>query len=222
MSETNKILNAINKFSNKGWFPGGNGGLAVLHKISDSSQKVYVTPSSLKNICNNDLYLLRSLYGTQDIQQPLNKVENSLQLSPWVSIFLETLGKRNAGCVAALHTKWTTLAGRYALQAWRQQSETYPNLIRLSHWGLIKDFIGKHEMTIPVINYAEPEQMQTSFSDALRLHPECCAILIRDYAIVLWESSLSELEARVEILDRLCELQIADFNLFSKAEDSLL
>lgn len=223
MTETSKILDSIANLKNRGWFPNGSGGLAVLQKIHDNSQKIYVTPHKVKNLVPNDLFLLRSLYGEQDMQTPLNKVENALELSSWTSIFLEILGnKTNATCVAAVHTKWTTLASRAAFHIWRKKSESYPNLLRISHWGLVNDITGKNEMFIPIVNYADAGTMLSKTKEALSLYPESCAILIRDYAMVVWEKSLELLESRAEAIEYLCELQVADFNLFSSHQDSLL
>jgi len=223
MTETSKILDTVTNLSNRGWFPDGSGGLAVLQKIHDNSQKIYVTPHKLQKLVPNDLFLLRNLYGEHDIQFPLNKVENSLEMSPWTSIFLEILGQKpNSSCVAAVHTKWSTLASRAAFHIWRKKSESYPNLLRLSHWGLIKDITGKNEMFIPIVNYADMGTMLAKTKEALSLYPESCAILIRDYAMVVWEKSLGLLESRAEAIEYLCELQVADFNLFSSYNDSLL
>jgi len=222
MTETAKILTTISSLKDRGWFPGGSGGLAHLQKISESSQKIYVTPDKLNSVKANDLFLLRSLYGQQDIQTPLNKVDNGLELSPWTSIFLEIIGQKQATCVAALHTKWATLATRAAFHSWRKNSESYPNLLRLSHWGMIKDITGKDEMLIPVVDYTDSGTMLAKTKEALALYPESCAILIRDYAVVVWERSLKLLESRAEAIEYLCELQVADINLFSGYSDSLL
>ena len=69
MTETSKILDTITNLRSRGWLPNGSGGLAVLQKIHDNSQKIYITPNKVKKLVPNDLFLLRSLYGEQDIPQ---------------------------------------------------------------------------------------------------------------------------------------------------------
>lgn len=224
MAITTDILTTINNFKSKGWIPQGNGGLGVLSKISDSSHKVYVTPHKLNKLSHNDLFLLRSLYGNQDIMNPLNKVENSLELSPWATIYLEVLAKKpNASCVATVMTKWSTLATRAAFHAWKKKSEAFPNELRLAHWGLVKDLTsGNHELILPIIDYADIQTMTEKFRKVIDHYPETCAILVRDYAMVVWEETLERLEGQIEALEYLCELQVTDFNLFTPYKDILL
>lgn len=210
-----KLLDYYQKFRERGWMPGGCGAVAQLFTITETSKKVYVTPERPRHnkLTVNDLFMLRSLYGKSDIQNPLNLEENSLTLSKWTPIFLNIFSSRpGATCAAQLSTKWSILGARMALAAWRKNSAHYPNILRLAHWGLLEHLGAKKELLIPIIEFSDQEKMVQDASNLLDLYPETCAILIRDYGVITWADSLEALESRTELLEHVMELESREFD----------
>lgn len=210
-----KLLDYHKRFRDKGWMPGGCGALAQLFHITETSKKVYVTPDipRLDQLTTNDLFVLRSLYGKSDVQNPLNQTEHDLKISRWTPIFLEVFSKHpNARCVAQLSTKWGILSARVALAAWRKSSSHYPNVLRLAHWGLLHHLGADKELLIPIIDFSSKEKMEQDAKSLLDLYPETCAILIRDYGVITWADSLEALESRTELLEHVMELESREFD----------
>jgi len=215
-----QIIQYYDKFKSRGWIPGGCGAIAHLFSITENSRKIYVTPERPRHttLTNNDLFLLRHLYGKLDIQNPLNQDEYGLTISKWTNIFLEVFAnKPNATCVAQFSTKWSVLGARMALEAWRKNSSHYPNILRLAHWGLLSFLGADRELLIPIIEFSDPDSMQQATKNALELYPQTCAILIRDYGVITWGTSLEDLESRTELLEHIMELEVREFN--SKAQN---
>lgn len=218
MSDANKIIETFDNFKEKGWMPGSNGALALLCSITENSKKIYVTPEGMskRKLTTNDLFLLRDLYGSQDIQQPINQADDNSKISDWAPLFLELMGRYpGTQAVAQVITKWSALAARMSLAAWKKTAENSPNVIRLSHWPLLSKLGTNRELFIPIINYGSSEKMLLESKTILSLYPETCAILVRDYGMVVWGESLLDLESKIEILEHLCELQIYSYTLLS-------
>jgi methylthioribulose-1-phosphate dehydratase len=218
MSDTTKIIETFEKFKEKGWRPGGNGALALLCSITENSKKIYVTPNTTdkKKLTTNDLFLLRDLYGSQDLIQPLNQPDDNSKIADWAPVFLDVLARYpETKAVAQVITKWSALSARMALAAWKKTAENNPNVIRLSHWPLLRRLQPNRELFIPIINHGNPESMLAEARVSLSLYPETCAILVRDYGMVIWGETLLDLENKIEILEHLCELQIYSYALLS-------
>lgn len=215
MNDSNKVVETFNKFRQKGWMPGSTGSLALLCGITENSNKIYVTPDKVQDkIAVNDLFLLRSLYGSHDMQDPINKLDNNLQLSRWSPLFIEIIATHpETRALAQVTTKWGILAARMALDAWKTRAESHPNVLRLSHWELLKDINGGKELLIPIVNLSEPGKLLTEVKSQLSLYPNTCAIIIRDYGMVVWGNSFSDVERRIEILEHVCEMQIYSYTL---------
>jgi len=218
MADTDKVIKAFDRFKEKGWMPGGNGALALMCHITENSKKIYVTPNETsKKLTANDLFLLRDLYGSKDIRQPLNQADDA-KISDWNALFLELMGKYpKIQAVAQVITKWSSLSARMALTAWKKTSENHPNVLRLSHWPLLSKLHSDRELFIPIINYGNPEVMLAEARAMLLLYPKTCVILIRDYGMVVWGESLLDVENKIEILEHLCELQIYSYTLLSSS-----
>ena len=197
--------------------PGGNGALALMCSITENSKKIYVTPDNTQEkLTSSDLFLLRDLYGSQDIRQPLNQAEDT-KISYWAPLLLEMLG-HGVETTAAVQviTKWSALSARAALAAWKRTAENHPNVIRLSHWPLLSKLNSDRELYIPIINHGSSESMLLEARNMLSLYPQTCAILVRDYGMVVWGRSLLDVENKIEILEHLCELQIYSYTLLSQ------
>ena len=121
-------------------------------------------------------------------------------------------------CGAQVCTTWSTLASRLALHAWKKKSEAFPNVLRISHWGLLNDIGVKQELLLPIINYTDANIMLEAVKEALTFYPQTCAILIRDYGMVTWGQNLLDLERSIEVIEKLCELQVREFNLFNRPD----
>ena len=217
MNDAKRVIEAYKKFRSKNWMPGGQGALASLCSINENSNKVYVTPDQIRDeLSNSDLFLLRNLYGANEMQAPLNSFDETLTISRWTPVFLEIISKfPKTRAIAQLCTKWSVLAGRMSLEAWKKKADQHPNVLRLSHWELLDHLSSSEELLIPVVNLARGEALLSETKNLLSLYPDTCAILIRDYGIVVWGDSFSDLERRVEILEHVCELQTISFTLFS-------
>ena len=225
MPEKDKIIETVEYFRSKGWMPGRCGALALLQKISDESNKIYITPSIPKKgfLTNNDIFVLRSLYGDFDVLNPLNKDEESLEISRWSSLFIEIFAQRpGTQAVVQYCSKWPTLATRMSLSAWKATADSYPNLLRLSHWRLLSELGVEDELLVPVINYGSPEAMLGSMREKLNLYPNTCAILIRDYGTLIWGESLQSVKNRAEIFNHICELEVFNHYLNKITSKSLL
>jgi len=218
MGGTNLIIDTFEKFSSKGWMPGKSGALAMMTNITENSKKIYITPEQTNKakLTANDLFLFRDLYGSQDVQQPLNQSSESLTLSRWAAVFFEIIKVcPKVSAVAQISTKWSALAGRLALAAWKKNAENHPNIVRLAHWALLDKLTTGHELLLPVINFSDPESMLSETKSILSLYPNTCAILIRDYGMVTWGASFNDVENKIEILEHVCELQIYSYALLS-------
>ena len=98
MGDANIVIDTLERFKDKGWMPGYSGALALTCAITEASKKIYITPDNPagKKITTNDLFLLRDLYGSQDIRQPINQIDDeSLVLSSWAPLFLEIMTRYN-------------------------------------------------------------------------------------------------------------------------------
>lgn len=222
MSELNQLIEMYRRFRDKNWAPGGSCSIALFCYITDNSKKIYVTPDNFKDIQLNtsDIFLLRDLYGIQDIQAPLNQVDKSLKISRWAPILLEILGVNPANaCVVQLSPPWSTLAGKYALTSWVNKGNSHPNILRLSYWKLLEkltESASEEEFLIPIVNYGKPEELLIEIREILKLYPETCAVIVRDYGILVWGKSLSDVYNRVDVIEHVCQLQIQDSLLFDK------
>jgi ribulose-5-phosphate 4-epimerase/fuculose-1-phosphate aldolase len=210
--ETNDIVSYLRKFHDAGWMPGSVGAGAQLIVHNESSKKILVTPDNLdiNTFTSSDLFVLRDLYGTQEIQAPL---KGKFSISKWATVFFTLLAKTDAKCAAFVSTQNSCLIGRKAIQLWNEKSESHPNLLRLSHWGLIKDLGIPHpEVNVPIIDcFANEALPQVNSVFDLYVNP-FPAILVRNYGLLVWENSLSLLRNKIEILERLFALQLnSDF-----------
>ena len=206
--ENNDIVSYIRKFHEAGWMPGSVGAVAQLIVHNESSRKILVTPHNLdvNTFSSNDLFVLRDLYGSQEVQAPL---KGNFSISKWAPALFMLLSKTESKCAAFVSTKNSCLAGAKAIQVWKEKGESHPNLLRLGHWGLLRD-IGVEETAvgIPIIDcLAEeaPNQINNVFEVHIKKFP---AIIVRNYGLLVWGSSLGDLRNRVEILDRLFEIQL--------------
>lgn len=221
MSDAQKLIETWTQFKNRGWMPGDSGALLLLCHITEKSKKIYVTPHKPRkaSLALTDLFILRELYDSADILKPLNEIDDSLTLTEWAPTMLQTIAAfPSATCVAQVSTVWSALATRLALFAWKTKSEAFPNAVRISHWGLLKDLGFNHEVVIPVIDYSDRDRMTAATKEMLSYYPQTCALLVRDYGMVVWAESLLELERKIEALETLLELQIREFNMFSKLD----
>ena len=216
MNDATQVIEAYKSFRSKKWMPGGQGALASLCSINDNSSKVYVTPDQIRDdLSNSDLFLLRNLYGSNEMQAPLNSFDETLTISRWTPIFLEIIARfPKTRAIAQLCTKWSVLAARMSLEAWKKKADQHPNVLRLSHWELLNHLGASNELLIPVVSLSSGDTLLAETKNSLSLYPNTCAILIRDYGIVVWGESFSDLERRVEILEHVCELQTISFTLF--------
>ena len=111
MSGSSDVIDAFKRFKDNGWLPGGQGAIAFVCAITDNSRKVYITPDPTgKQLTSNDLFILRDLYGSQNVTQPLNFDANSLKKSDWFLLLLDQLATFPE-CIAAAHVipKWSGL-----------------------------------------------------------------------------------------------------------------
>lgn len=210
------LVSFLKYCAQKGWMPGTTGGMAQLVSIGNNSKKILVTPD---NVCKDDLsasdvFTLRDLYGSQELIPPISK-NKPLQISSWAPLFLEILARfPNVTCVGEFATKWSTLASRMAFKAWQRNAEAFPNVLRLSYWGLLKHLGTEQELLLPIIEgLADPSSLHDALRQQLSLYPSCRAVLIRNYGMLVWGESLTDLKNNVELIEHLCELQVTDFNL---------
>ena len=215
MSETQKIVETIARYKARGWLPGGNGALALLCPITESSKKVYITPSNVRSLSQNDLFMLRDTYGAQDVQSPLNKEDGTM--TEWAPLFFHILQVYPASkAVVQVATKWTSLAARSVLLTWKNSATNFPNVFRLSHWPALKKITDRTELEIPIINYGN--NAVTEGKAMLSVYPDTFAILVRDYGAIVWGESLNDVEAKIEVLEHLSELQIYSNSLLSNKD----
>ena len=207
MMETDDIVSYARKFHEAGWMPGSVGAIAQLIVHNESSKKILVTPENLdiNAFSSSDLFVLRDLYGTQEIQAPLKG--NSI--SKWAATFFMLLARTDTKCVAFVSTENSCLMGRKVLQLWNEKGESHSNLLRLSHWGLLRDLGATQvEVSVPIIDCGAEEasaQIASVFDLYTNSFP---AILVRNYGLLAWGNSLSGVRNKIEILDRLFALQL--------------
>jgi len=221
MNELRQLIDSYHRFRNRGWAPGGLCAIACLSHVTDNSKKIYITPDQIQDqLSSNDIFLLRDLYGTQDIQTPLNQIDKSIKLSRWAPVLLEILAANASNlCVAQLSPLWSTLAAKYALTIWAKKGDAHPNILRLSYWKLLEKLTGDEtssDFLIPIINYGQQDKILPELRENLRLYPHTCAIIIRDYGLLVWGKSFADVFNRVEVIEHLCQLQIQDSLLFDK------
>jgi len=196
--------------------PGTAGGLAHLISMGNNSKRILITPEGVgkDDLTASDLFVLRDLYGTQEMIAPIPKNKPS-RISSWAPLFIEVLGRYpTATCVGEFATKWAVLAGRVAFKAWQRNADAFPNVLRLAHWGLLRHLETEQGLNIPVIEgNTDVMALHTAIQQALTNYPSTCAVLIRNYGLLAWGDSVGDLKNRLEILEHLCELQVADFNL---------
>ena len=206
MIETNDIVSFIKKFHDAGWMPGSVGAVAQLIVHNESSKKILVTPDKLdvNTLTTSDFFTLRDLYGTQEVQAP---VRGNTTISRWASSLFYLLGKNDARCIAFLPTKNACLLGRKSLELWHKQGG-HPNQLRLSHWGLLRDLGCTADTAIPIID-SEGENALSQIEHIYELYVQPFpAILVRNYGVFSWEGSLPLLKNKLELLERLFELQL--------------
>lgn len=207
MIDSTEIIRTLRDFYQRGWMPGSFGGLACLQIVGENSKKVYMTPDRFDatTLSANDLFVMRDLYGSQDIQGPLT---TDLKITRWGSIFLSLIAKTQNNCIGFFSTKAGCLAGRVALHAWRSNSETHPNVVRVSHWGLNAEIGQDKEFYIPIIEMGAIEELITQVNQIFNMYSEKFpAIIVRNYGYFIWGETLAALRNRTDILERLLELQ---------------
>ena len=87
-------------------------------------------------------------------------------------------------------------------------------MFRIAHWDLVSQLAPEDdskELNLPIIDYDDSSLEKVKL--ALDLYPSTCAILIRDYGMLLWGSSSEDLFARAEVLEHLLELQIREHSI---------
>jgi ribulose-5-phosphate 4-epimerase/fuculose-1-phosphate aldolase len=215
MSDTQNVVDTIAKYRNRGWLPGGNGALALLCSITENSKKIYITPSNINQLKPSDLFMLRDTYGAQDVQLPINKEGGGM--TEWAPLFMHIFQTYpDSKAVAQVATKWTSLAARASLISWKKSANNFPNIFRISHWPALKKIINKTDLEIPIVNYGDNKIAEGIAM--LSVYPNTFALLIRDYGAIIWGDSLHDVEAKIEILEHLCELQIYSYSLLSGTE----
>ncbi|RJR10579.1 hypothetical protein C4588_02985, partial [Candidatus Parcubacteria bacterium] len=193
MIEINDFVSSVKKFHASGWMPGSSGAVAELSDtISTNSKKIFMTPDTFDvcSLSSSDLFVLRDLYGSQDVQTP---IRGNFTLSKWASVFFYLLGKTSSNAVVFLPTKNASLISLKTIQMWRENSESHPNLLRLGYWGLLTDLGYTSEMYIPVIDCKADEAL-THVENVFNHYPfPFPAILVRGYGLLTWDASLATL-----------------------------
>lgn len=205
MSESTEIVTYLKSFHLAGWMPGSVGALALLVTHSKSSKNIFITPDTfdVNKLTVSDLYVLRDLYGSQAIQPPLKE---GAPLSKWASSFLFLLERTNSRCVAFLPTKNSTILSRSCLKTWKERGE-HPNQVRLAHWTLLSS-LGCSQTTLPIID-CDAEQSYKQIESLYEIYvSEFPAIIVRNYGLISWAPDLSLLRNKVELLERIFDLQM--------------
>lgn len=206
MIDTNDAASYVKKFHEEGWLPGSVGALAQLIVHNESSRKIFVTPEHFdaSSLTASDFFTLRDLYGSQEIQAPVK----GGTISRWASSLFLLLGKTDSRCAAFVSTINASLLGVKSLEMWRSQGG-HPNQIRLGRWGLLRDLgYPSLEAILPVID-CEAEDAMTQIENLYNLHVQTFpAILVRNYGLLTWEKTLPLLKNKIELLERLFELQL--------------
>jgi ribulose-5-phosphate 4-epimerase/fuculose-1-phosphate aldolase len=203
----------------KGYTPGASGGLAVLCNFGTNSKSIFVTPEGISSssLQPSELFVLRDFYGAQEFLPPMERADRSYQISKYCPIFLEGLQSTGAGCIAYITSKWATLATRMGLKAWSRDAEGLPNVIRLSHWGLVDEIKpGSCELVAPVINFDSVDSQAAQFKRVRSIYPETEVVFVRNTGMIVWADTFESLKIKIELLERLCELQVTEFHLVGK------
>lgn len=206
--ENDDIVSYIRKFHAAGWMPGSVGAVAQLIIHNENSKKILITPHNLdvNTFTTNDLFVMKDLYGSQEVQAPL---KGNFSISKWAPTFFMLLGKTESRCAAFVSNTNSCLAGAKAIQLWKEKGESHPNMLRLSHCGLIGELsTGASEIGVPIID-CTPEDAPNQVNSLFDVHvKQVPAILVRNYGLLAWAGSLGELRNKIEIFDRLFQIQL--------------
>jgi len=188
--------------------PGSVGAVAQLIVHNESSKKILVTPNNIdiNTFSTNDLFVLRDLYGSQEIQSP---IKGNFSISKWAPVLFALLSRTDSKCSAFISTKNSCLAGARAIQMWKEKGDSHPNLLRLSHCGLLQDLnIEETNVGIPIVDCSTEEALN-QVNNIFEIHgKKFPAIIVRNYGLLSWGPSLGDLRNKFEILDRLFEIQL--------------
>jgi len=201
--------------------PGTSGSVALLCNVAENSKKIFITPEDIRKdeLVSNELFELRDLYGSQECIPPMEKRGKTYKISSWAQIHLDILTRLpGTTCTAFFAPKWTVLAARTSHRASFSSGDSLPNVLRLAYWGLIETIAEGHEVNIPVISgsSSNPKGLLASLRHALSLYPTTPAVVIRDYGILVWADSLSNLKSKTETIERLSELKVFDYHLVTR------
>lgn len=221
MSTRDSVIKACKEFQLSGWTPGTSGSIALLCNVAENSKKIFITPEGVRKdeLISNELFELRDLYGSQECIPPMEKRGKTYRISSWAQIHLEILTRLpGITCTAFFAPKWTVLAARTSYRASFSSGDSLPNVLRLAYWGLIEHIAEGHEVNIPIISGSSdnPGGLLDSLRQALSLYPDTPAVVIRDYGMLVWADSLSDLKSKTEIIERLSELKVFDYHLVTR------
>ena len=116
-------------------------------------------------------------------------------------IHLDLVRLTGAGAILHTHSMWgTVLSDRYS----------GARGVPIEGYEMLKGLAGvtshEHREWIPIVeNSQDMEALSGRIREALALHPEAHAVLIRRHGLYTWGRTLSEAERHIEILEFLLE-----------------
>lgn len=213
MTTNEQLIYYLKYFDSKGWFPGNTGSLAYLFQVNEKNKQIFITPEGAdkSDIGPNDIYKVNLFYGSQQMTAPLVEKKGRTISKHAVTLISLLNSNLNVKAAGLFITKWATLASRMALLAF-DRSDTYPDVIRLAYWGLLNDLQENAiEIRIPVIEYGNEHELKSRVESVLQKHNNPIAIVIRNYGMFVVGDSLEDLKNKVDVLERLFELEVTNF-----------
>lgn len=203
------------KYSQKGWFPGISGGLAILNQPTPTTRSIVFTPDNISkgNLKSGDLFEFKWVYDKQTFIKPaLSRDSESHIPAQNLQIYTAALLLNSpTAVVAEVCSSWFCLGTRVALRTWEKSGNNHSNKFRIAHWGLLETLCKESEINLPIIEKHGPEEMLHSFQSYLSQANVNC-ILIRNYGALIWDKDFNSLTQRIEVLEELCKLQVQEFS----------
>lgn len=204
------------KYYQRAWMPGLSGGLAMLSQPTPTTKSIVFTPDNVSKgeLKSGDLFEFKWVYDKQSFIPPVFSRDNEPHIpTKNLQLYMTVLTKSERGVVVEVCSSWFALASRTALKLWEKNGNNYPNRFRIAHWGLLEKLNGSpiNEIFIPIIEKnISLEELNFSLENNIKYAQHNC-ILIRNYSAIVWDSNLSLLTQRLELLEELFKLQIKDF-----------
>jgi ribulose-5-phosphate 4-epimerase/fuculose-1-phosphate aldolase len=184
---------------------------------SPHQKTIIITPDGIpkSELKTGDLFEMKWMFDSQTFVPPsMSRADKPHQIAKRASLYLQIISATQCNFVLECATVWSALASRLAVRAWERNATTYPDRVRLAHWGLLEHLGSDPSTTVPVLQMGEADAMQKSLEKSLKANT--AGVLLRDYGLLVWGDSPADAISKAEILDRMCELQVSEFRLLGR------